>query len=139
MTANWMSGYVSDVAYTLGFYRELAPAFLNFACLVNGVEGPPLDRPLRYCELGCGRGYGTILLAAANPESEFVGIDFNPSHIAEARALATRAGLSNIAFHELSFADAARVQTGDLAECRRVFWHILSCVRQFCIASNASP
>jgi SAM-dependent methyltransferase len=109
-----MSGYVSDVAYTLGFYRELAPTFLNFSCLSSGVEGPSVDRALRYCELGCGRGYGTTLLAAANPEIEFVGIDFNPSHIAEARSLAARANIRNVTFHELSFADAAEAQSADL-------------------------
>src|SRR4051794_14206878 len=108
MTDNWKSGYVTDVSYTLGFYRELAPTYLNCACLLNNVEGPPLDRPLRYCELGCGRGYGTILLAAANPNSHFIGIDFNPSHIAEARNLSARAGLKNVFFHEMSFAEAAR-------------------------------
>jgi SAM-dependent methyltransferase len=107
MTASWMSGYVADVSYTLGFYRELAPTFLNFACLMNGVEGPDLSRPLRYAELGCGRGYGTALLAAANPETEFLGIDFNPSHIAEARNLAARAKIPNVTFLEMSFADAA--------------------------------
>jgi SAM-dependent methyltransferase len=107
MTASWMSGYVADVAYTLGFYRELAPSFLNFACLMNGVEGPDLNRPLRYAELGCGRGYGTTLLAAANPEVEFLGIDFNPSHVAEARNLAARANIPNVTFLEMSFADAA--------------------------------
>ncbi len=118
-----MSGYVADVTYTLGFYRELAPTFLNFSCLVNGIEGPPLNRALRYCELGCGRGYGTALLAAANPESEFVGIDFNPSHIAEARSLAKRAGLTNVSFHEMSFADAAKSQAKDLAEFDIVALH----------------
>ena len=96
MSANWTSGYVGDVSYTLGFYRELAPTFLDFCAVVNGVAGPPLNRPLRYCELGCGRGYGTTLLAAANPDYEFVGIDFNPSHIAEARSLAARANISNV-------------------------------------------
>ncbi|MBR0704808.1 methyltransferase regulatory domain-containing protein [Bradyrhizobium diazoefficiens] len=113
MSEDWKSGYVADVAYTLGFYRELAPTFLNFACLLNNVEGPPLDRPLHYCELGCGRGYGTTLLAAANPDSQFTGIDFNPSHIAEARNLALRAGLTNITFHETSFAEAVLLQTGE--------------------------
>ncbi|MGI8526482.1 MAG: class I SAM-dependent methyltransferase [Pseudolabrys sp.] len=106
--ATWMSGYVADVAYTLGFYRELAPSFLHFACLINGVDAPPLGRPMRYCELGCGRGYGTALLAAANPDVEFVGVDFNPSHIAEARSLASRAGLTNVTFMEMGFGDAAR-------------------------------
>jgi len=105
--ATWMSGYVADVAYTLGFYRELAPTYLNMACVMSGSNAL-LTRPLRYCELGCGRGYGTALLAAANPDVEFVGIDFNPSHIAEARKLATRAAIPNVTFLEMGFADAAR-------------------------------
>lgn len=125
MTVNaaWTSGYVGDVAYTLGFYPELAPSILNYACLVNGVEGLPLSRKLRYCELGCGRGYGTTLLAAANPDIEFVGIDFNPSHIAEARTLAKRAGIVNVAFFESSFRDAARSNDPRLIEFDIVALH----------------
>src|SRR5262245_20624040 len=101
MAASWMSGYVGDVAYTLGFYRELSPTYLNLVCVLNGHNGPRLTQPLRYCELGCGRGYGTALLAAANPTIEFVGIDFNPSHIAEARGLASQAGITNVTFFEM--------------------------------------
>jgi hypothetical protein len=70
---------------------------------------------LRYCELGCGRGYGTVLLAAANPDIEFVGVDFNPAHVGEARGLASAAGISNATFLELSFADAARSSDPRLA------------------------
>jgi SAM-dependent methyltransferase len=103
-----MSGYVADVVYTLGFYRELAPSFLHLTSIVNGVTGLKLTQPLRYCELGCGRGYGTVLLAAANPDFEFVGIDFNPSHIAEARGLANRAEIPNVTFYEAGFGDAAQ-------------------------------
>jgi SAM-dependent methyltransferase len=103
-----MSGYVADVAYTLGFYRELAPSFLHLTSVVSGAQGPKLTQPLRYCDLGCGRGYGTVLLAAANPTFEFVGIDFNPSHIAEARGLANRAGITNVTFYEIGFGEAAR-------------------------------
>lgn len=106
MSASWMGGYVSDVAYTLGYYRELSPAFLTYVCESNGVKGPPAGRRLRYCELGCGRGYGTALLAAANPDMDFVGIDFNPTHIAEARAFADKVGLANLIFLEASFGDA---------------------------------
>ena len=108
MAATWMSGYVTDVTYTLGFYRELAPSYLNYVCIINGVEGIPVGRTLRYCDLGCGRGYGTTLLAAANPDIEFVGIDFNPMHVNEARAFAKRAAISNVTFLELSFGEAAR-------------------------------
>jgi len=123
MSANWTSGYVGDVSYTLGFYRELAPTFLNFCAVVNGVAGPPLNRPLRYCELGCGRGYGTTLLAATNPDYEFVGVDFNPSHIAEARSLAARANISNVTFFESSFGNAARSSDRKLAEFDIVVLH----------------
>jgi SAM-dependent methyltransferase len=108
MTASWMSGYVADVAYTLGFYREIAPTFIHFACIVNGVDGPNPDHALRYAEFGCGRGYGTTLLAAANPNIEFVGVDFNPSHIAEARRLAEQAKIPNVTFFEMSFSEAAQ-------------------------------
>jgi predicted O-methyltransferase YrrM len=108
VAADWKSGYVGDVAYTLGFYRELAPPFLNYTCHASGVEGLPTGRRLLYAELGCGRGYGTSLLAAANPDIDFVGIDFNPSHIAEARALAKQADLPNVKFLEASFAEVAK-------------------------------
>lgn len=106
MSASWMGGYVSDVTYTLGFYRELSPAFLTYVCESNGVRGPSAGRRLRYCELGCGRGYGTALLAAANPDMDFVGIDFNPTHIAEAQSFADKVGLANLTFLESSFGDA---------------------------------
>lgn len=123
MSAAWMAGYTSDVAYTLGFYRELAPAFLNYVCVTNGVEGLKDGKRLRYCELGCGRGYGTTLLAAANPDIEFVGIDFNPTHIAEARALASECGIANIRFVETSFADAAASKDPELGEFDIVALH----------------
>ena len=104
---SWTEGYVSDTAYTLGFYREMAPAFLDYAALINGHAAPP-QKGMRYCELGCGRGYGTLVLAAANPDQHYVGIDFNPEHIGEARGLAERAGIGNVRFLEASFGDAAR-------------------------------
>lgn len=123
MSAAWMAGYVSDVAYTLGFYRELAPTFLNYVCVANGVEGIKEGRRLRYCELGCGRGYGTALLAAANPDIEFVGIDFNPTHIGEARTLAADCDIANVRFIETSFADAAASSDPALGEFDIVTMH----------------
>jgi SAM-dependent methyltransferase len=121
--ATWMSGYVADVVYTLGFYREMAPTFLNMTCILNQVDAVPLTRATRYCELGCGRGYGTLLLAAANPNTEFVGVDFNPSHIAEARGLAARAAIPNISFVEMSFDEAARSNDPNLANFDIVALH----------------
>lgn len=106
MTA-WSDGYNSDIAYTHGFYREISPGYLSYVCLLNGIRTPPLDRPFRYCELGCGQGVTLNMLAACHPQGRFVGIDFNPLHIAGARRLAEEAGLSNVSFREQSFRDAA--------------------------------
>ena len=47
------------------------------------------------------------MLAALNPEAEFHAVDFHPAHIAHGRALARAAGIDNLTFHELSFADLA--------------------------------
>jgi 2-polyprenyl-3-methyl-5-hydroxy-6-metoxy-1,4-benzoquinol methylase len=62
---------------------------------------------LAYCDLGCGQGYTANLIAAANPAAQVLGVDFNPSHIANARTLANAAGLSNVDFREASFEDIA--------------------------------
>src|SRR5262249_33239779 len=81
-------------------YAELAPGFLAFACARQGVRPPRLGAGTRYLELGCGQGYGLALLAAANPAMDFIGVDFNPAHIAGARRLAEAAGLTNVAFED---------------------------------------
>lgn len=102
----WTSGYVVDVNYTHGFYRELSPAHLTYMCLLQGVQPPGrgID-PLTYCELGCGQGVTANLLAAANPHVQFFATDFNPSHIAGARSLAQAAKLKNIQLADDSFVE----------------------------------
>lgn len=99
----WSDGYNADIAYTHGAYRELAPGYLSYICLLNGIRPPRTDRPFRYCELGCGQGMTLNILAATHPQGRFVGIDFNPLHVAGARRLAEEAELPNVAFHERSF------------------------------------
>lgn len=100
---DWGTGYVGDVAYSAGYYHDQAPAHLWFICLMNGFEPRPVDKPFNYLELGCGLGLTVNVLAATNPNGSFVGIDFNPSHIAEAEAIADTVGLENVAFYESSF------------------------------------
>jgi len=124
MTApSWMSGYVGDISYTLGFYREMAPSFLNYVCVINGYAGTARPAGLRYCELGSGLGYGTALLAAANPDGSFVGIDFNPAHIREARNFSEAAGIDNVSFIEADFADAAQASDPHLEQFDIVALH----------------
>lgn len=104
---DWTEGYV-DVGYTHDFYRELTPALQHFALLSRGISaGGDLDK-LTYCELGCGHGYSTVLLAAAHPDGEFHANDFLPGHITYARKLAAETGTSNVALYDDSFEQFAR-------------------------------
>ncbi len=100
---DWTQGYVSDIPYTYGFYREMGPTLMRLALLDRGIESPAVDRPFRYCELGTGFGLTLNMLAASNPDAEFYGNDFNPQHIAESRALAAEGGLDNVQFFDDSF------------------------------------
>jgi SAM-dependent methyltransferase len=108
--ALWDDGYVTDVAYTSNFYREITPSWLAMTSLLLGHRPPDLGRPFRYADLGCGNGFTALAVAAACPHAVVWGFDFNPAHIEFARTLAARAGLANVQFVETSFASlAARV------------------------------
>src|SRR5262245_64051798 len=97
---DWTGGYVADIGYTAGFYRETAPSHMAFAALsVGGSPGRALQ-PKRLLELGFGQGFGLTLLAAANPDVACEGYDFNPEHVAHARRLISGAGLENLTVSE---------------------------------------
>src|SRR5580700_1215041 len=100
------TGYLTDVAYVRQFSKELSPALLRAAAALNGFAPPPAEE-LDYCDLGCGTGDTTNTLAAAHPRARFVGIDFNGRHVAFARDLADRGGLTNVRFLERDFGDLA--------------------------------
>ncbi|MFN8928071.1 MAG: methyltransferase, partial [Rhodospirillales bacterium] len=69
--SRWTDGYVADIGYTHGFYREMAPAHLALATASRGAVPPDFDRPFAYCELGCGQGVTRVLLAANKPQATF--------------------------------------------------------------------
>jgi SAM-dependent methyltransferase len=105
----WGGGYVTDVSYLPGYYRHQSPAHLHLACLLGGVEGLDLGpgKPLSYLELGCGHGFGALLLGVCNPSWQITGIDFNPAHIAAARGIAAAAAITNTRFIEADLAALA--------------------------------
>ena len=105
--AHWDDGYVTDVAYTSNFYREITPSWLGMTSLLLGHRPPDLARSFRYADLGCGNGFTALAIAATCPHAEVWGFDFNPAHIEFASSLANRAGLTNVHFVETSFADLA--------------------------------
>jgi SAM-dependent methyltransferase len=106
---SWGAGYITDIAYLPGYYPDQSPLHLHLACLLGGVAGIEItpQTPLSYLELGCGHGFGALVLAASNPTWRVTGIDFNPAHIAAARELAAEAGIANAIFIEADLATLA--------------------------------
>ena len=77
---------------------------------------PDPGSALTYCELGCGQGYSSNIVAAANPNVEVYANDFNPAHISGARTLAAAAGTRNVHFYDSSFAEFAAVAMARVAQ-----------------------
>lgn len=101
----WSEGYVSEINYTNGFYGELSPLKLSLATALKSTHPPNTNKSFTYCELACGRGYTTNLLACTYPEAQFYANDFNPNHILEAKTLAESANTKNAHFFDDSFAE----------------------------------
>ena len=103
--SGWGGGYVTDVPYSIGWYRQQSPVRIAIASILGGslASIPRGDDPVTMLELGCGLGYTSMLMAASNPSWTVIGVDFNPTHIAIAREWAAEAGLTNITFIEGDF------------------------------------
>ncbi len=104
--SGWGGGYVTDIPYTIGWYRNQSPVRMAIGAIIGGVDAdiPAGDDPVTMLELGCGYGFTAMALAASNPSWHVYGVDFNPAHIAGARAWAAESGLTNVTFIEGDFA-----------------------------------
>jgi len=102
---SWSEGYVSEIDYTYGYYRELSPPLLALSMLSKRLIHA-FEPPLRYLELGFGQGL-SLNIHAASLEGEFWGTDFNPAHAAHAGELARISG-ANLKVLDDSFAELAR-------------------------------
>lgn len=79
----------------------------------------------RILDLSCGPGTETVMLAAAVPEGEVVGVDLSPRMVAAAWENARHHGLSNVATFQ---ADATRLPRDfagrfDIVHCSYAFHH----------------
>ncbi len=102
---DWSHGYPVGEAYPASWHGFQSPAHLRAICALMGVVwevGP--DKPMCIAEVGCGTGYTALVLAAGNPGSQVIGLDYNPAHIAEARSMAAAAGLDNVTLFEVDLA-----------------------------------
>jgi 2-polyprenyl-3-methyl-5-hydroxy-6-metoxy-1,4-benzoquinol methylase len=78
-------------AYAANLVRNWLPA-------LDGVV-EKLERGAKVADIGCGHGVSTVLMAAAFPNAEFVGVDFHPASIEAARAHAREHGVDgNVRF-----------------------------------------
>ncbi|NPD16978.1 methyltransferase domain-containing protein [Xinfangfangia sp. D13-10-4-6] len=92
-------------AYPARFHREAAPTWLAAILNARGVVAPAVTGT-SWCEIGCGQGLDTLILAATNPGMQFWGIDFDPDHIDRAERMARAAGLENAHFLQADIRDA---------------------------------
>jgi hypothetical protein len=86
--ADWTSGYVADLGYTHGYYKELNPNRMALAFLNAGFSPPSTGL---HCELGFGQGLSVNVHAAASGSIWYAN-DFNPSQAAFAQSLASASG-----------------------------------------------
>jgi len=88
--------------------QTVLPALVDHILpLVPGLVAR-LHDGIRVLDVGCGRGRALMLLAAAFPNSRFVGYDLSPEAIAWAGAEATRRGLGNLSFEARDVSDFDR-------------------------------
>jgi 2-polyprenyl-3-methyl-5-hydroxy-6-metoxy-1,4-benzoquinol methylase len=78
--------------------RTLVDGFLP--SVAEGAIVAQLEAGARACDVGCGSGAASILMARAFPRSEFVGVDFDRGAIETARRGAEAARLQNLRFLE---------------------------------------
>ena len=103
---SWSAGYFTEEEYIDGYVVEMSPMLLNLNLTIAGFDVGArhrvgVDDGISYLELGFGRGT-SINIHAATHDGQFVGTDFNPSHVFMARSNA-RGGGSNITLLEDSF------------------------------------
>lgn len=103
-------GRGADIPYLRNFIKELAPAWLDHVALVSGIAPPARESGFDWCDLGCGQGVSTTILAVTHPCARFCGIDILPAHIDHARDFSAECAASNAQFHLADFDRAAEIE-----------------------------
>ncbi|NBO93212.1 MAG: methyltransferase domain-containing protein [Planctomycetia bacterium] len=93
-----------DFVYPTYAFPQTHPDLLGTLAVLFGLQATPSDR-CRVLELGCAGGGNLLPLAAALPNSQFVGIDYSARQIEMAQSRLKMLGLANIEFRHASITD----------------------------------
>ena len=78
--------------------RFFRPGYLNnlVGSWLQALDGivAKLDRGAAVADVGCGHGFSTVIMAKAFPNSTFVGYDFHPGSVEQARKHAAQHGVT---------------------------------------------
>lgn len=99
------AGYIRSTEYIDRYYGEFNPWLLRYVAALHGFPCPDFSGGFTFCDLGCGSGMSALVLAAANPEAQFWGVDFNPAHIRRGREVQEAADVGNCTLLERAFGD----------------------------------
>jgi SAM-dependent methyltransferase len=109
----------AEVPYPGLAFPQSHPDRLATHARLMGMKPAPPER-CRMVEVGCADGGNLIPMAAALPESEFLGLDLDPQALAVATERAAALGAANVTFAE---ADLATLDPGELGRFDYVVAH----------------
>ena len=126
------TGYVDSIPFIHKWAAACKPYEIDINLQYHGLASRLAEPDIRVVDLGCGSGATLLLLAESMPNSEFVGLDFNPEHIDWANEFARKSNLKNITFKQESFASTLQSTYGtfDLVICQGVYSWVSDAVRQ---------
>ena len=96
-----------------GYHNSLVSTWLP---ALDGVVAK-LERGGTVADVGCGHGFSTIIMAKAFPKSTFVGYDFHPDSVAQARLHAEQHRVTANTRFEVALADSFPAKDLDLVTC----------------------
>jgi 2-polyprenyl-3-methyl-5-hydroxy-6-metoxy-1,4-benzoquinol methylase len=96
-----------------GYHNNLVASWLP---ALDGVAAK-LERGARVADVGCGHGFSTVMMAKAFPNSSFIGYDFHPASVEQARQHAEQHGVAANTRFEVALADAFPGEDLDLVTC----------------------
>src|SRR5262245_356244 len=87
-----------EAPYPSAAFPGMHPDTLATTAQLWGMRPAPIEK-CRFLEIGSGTGENLLAMAAALPQSHFVGVDLSPGQTAFARELASQLGLANVTLH----------------------------------------